>query len=157
MKKSLVVLVITFISINSLFAQKNSSKTEKELETVFEKMWDNVTLTNANDYFKTNVSDDFYTINADGIVQNKQQLLDDKKRLEMLELLDFKFFDQVIKIYGNVGIVNGRIQAFSEGAYVGEIFYTAIFVKENSVWKYKNWQGTWTKDSPPPPSFVKDK
>lgn len=130
MKKLFAVLVIAFISINSLVAQKNSSKKEKELETVFEKMWDNVTLTNAIDYFKTDVSDDFYTINADGIVQNKQQLLDDKKRLEMLELLDFKFFDQLIKVYENVGIINGRIQAFSEGAYVGEIFYTAILSKK---------------------------
>ena len=143
--------------MNSILAQNNTSKTtEKELEFVFKKMWDNVTLTNANEYFKTDVSDDFYTINADGIVQNKQQLLDDKKRLEMLEMLDFKFFDQVIKVYDNVGIINGRIQAFSEGAYVGEVFYTAIFVKENGVWKYKNWQGTWTKDSPPPPSFISE-
>ena len=74
----------------------------------------------------------------------------------MLEILDFKFFDQIIKVYDNVGIINGRIQAFSEGTYAGEIFYTAIFVKENRVWKYKNWQGTWTKDSPPPPSFISE-
>lgn len=157
MKRSIVCFIVAFISMSSIFAQKNTPKTtEKELESVFKKMWDNVTLTNANDYFKTDVSDDFYTINADGIVQNKQQLLVDKKRLEMLEILDFKFFDQVIKAYGNVGIINGRIQAFSEGNYVGEIFYTAIFVKENGVWKYKNWQGTWTKDSPPPPSFISE-
>lgn len=157
MKRSTVYFIIAFISMNSILAQNNTSKTtEKELEFVFKKMWDNVTLTNANEYFKTDVSDDFYTINADGIVQNKQQLLDDKKRLEMLEMLDFKFFDQVIKVYDNVGIINGRIQAFSEGAYVGEVFYTAIFVKENGVWKYKNWQGTWTKDSPPPPSFISE-
>ena len=157
MKKSIVVIVLTFISMNSVFAQKNTSKTtEKELESVFKKMWDNVTLTKADAYFKTDVSDDFYTINADGIVQNKKEYLADKKRQEMLEILDFKFFDQVIKVYDNVGIINGRIQAFSEGTYVGEIFYTAIFVKENSVWKYKNWQGTWTKDSPPPPSFIEE-
>uniref|UniRef100_UPI00404A35AB nuclear transport factor 2 family protein n=1 Tax=Gelidibacter sp. TaxID=2018083 RepID=UPI00404A35AB len=157
MKKSIVLIVLTFISMNSVFAQKNTTKTtEKELESVFKKMWDNVTLTNADAYFKTDVSDDFYTINADGIVQNKKEFLADKKRQEMLEILDFKFFDQVIKVYDNVGIINGRIQAFSEDAYVGEIFYTAIFVKENSVWKYKNWQGTWTKDSPPPPSFISE-
>lgn len=157
MKKPIVFIAFTLISLNNLFAQKNSSQsTEKELESVFKKMWDNVTLTNADDYFKTYVSDDFYTINADGIVQNKAELLADTKRLEMLELLDFKFFDQVIKVYDNVGIINGRIQAFSEGAYVGEIFYTAIFIKENGIWKYKNWQGTWTKDSPPPPSFISE-
>ena len=82
--------------------------------------------------------------------------LADTKRLEMLENLDFKFFDQQIKVYNNVGIINGRIQAFSDETYVGEIFYTAIFVKYNDIWKYENWQGTWTKDSPPPPSFISE-
>jgi len=132
----------------------DSESVKKELDGVFKKMWQNVTLTNATEYFKTDVSDDFFTINADGIVQNKEQLLADTKRLEMLEILDFKFFDQQIKVYNNVGIINGRIQAFSEGTYVGEIFYTAIFVKYNDTWKYENWQGTWTIDSPPPPSFI---
>ncbi len=131
-----------------------SDAAKKELDSAFKKMWQNVTLTNANEYFKTDVSDDFFTINADGIVQNKAELLADRKRLEMLEILDFKFFDQQIKVYDNVGIINGRIQAFSDETYVGEIFYTAVFVKENDTWKYENWQGTWTADSPPPPSFV---
>ncbi len=131
----------------------NSELAEKELDSAFKKMWKNVTLTNATEYFKTDVSDDFFTINADGIVQNKAELLADTKRLEMLEILSFEFFDQKIKFYDNVGIINGRIKAFSDGTYVGEIFYTAIFVKYNDTWKYENWQGTWTKDSPPPPSF----
>ncbi len=140
------------------FAQTTNSETsKKELEVAFKNLWTNVTLSKADEFFKTGVSDDFYTINADGIVQNKEQLLADKKRLEMLEILDFKFFDQVIKSYNNVGIINGRIQAFSEAMYVGEVLYTAIFVKENDVWLYKNWQGTWSIDSPPPPSFVEDK
>ena len=119
-------------------------------------MWENVTLKNATEYFKTDVSDNFFTINADGIVQNKSELLADTKRLEMLEILSFEFFDQQIKVYDNVGIINGRIKAFSEETYVGEIFYTAIFVKQNNIWKYENWQGTWTKDSPPPPSFISE-
>jgi hypothetical protein len=113
-----------------------------------------LTHTDAAEYFKTDVSDSFFTINADGIVQNKAEFLADTKRIEMLETLSFEFFDQQIKVYNNVGIINGRIKAFSEGTYVGEVFYTAIFVKDNNVWKYENWQGTWTKDSPPPPSFV---
>jgi len=125
-----------------------------ELDAAFKKMWENVTLTNADAYFKTDVAEDFYTINADGIVQNKEQLLVDTERLRMLEILDFKFFDQIIKSYDDVGIINGRTQAFLDGAYVGEIFYTAIFIKQNETWKYKNWQGTWTKDSPTPPSFI---
>ena len=136
---------------------KDEESVKLELDHVFKKMWQNVTLSKAAEYFKTDVSEDFYTINADGIVQNKEQLLADTKRLEMLENLNFKFFDQQIKVYNNVGIINGRIQAFSEETYVGEIFYTAIFVKYDNTWKYENWQGTWTKDSPPPPSFVSEK
>ena len=152
MKKITIILAIASLCVNNSCSQKDDYETTKqELEFVFKKMWDNVTLTNADAYFKTDASDDFYTINADGIVQNKEELLADKKRLEMLEILDFKFFDQTIKAYNDVGIINGRIQAFSKGNYVGEVLYTAIFVKENDVWKYKNWQGTWSIDSPPPP------
>ena len=88
--------------------------------------------------------------------EHRNEVLADTKRLEMLEILDFKFFDQQIKAYGNVGIINGRIQAFSDGKYVGEIFYTAIFVKYGKTWKYENWHGTWTIDSPPPPSFISE-
>ena len=140
------------------FAQTNDSDTSrKELDAAFKKMWKNLTLTNAATYFETDVSDTFFTINADGIIQNKEQLLVDTERQRMLEILDFKFFDQQIKVFGDVGIINGRIQAFSEGTYVGEVFYTAIFVKYGDTWKYENWQGTWSIDSPPPPSFVGDK
>lgn len=165
MKKTLIFLTLLIFSCNSKSHENTTSEStvvaktddsedlKKELDLAFKNLWTNVTLSKADEFFKTGVADDFYTINADGIVQDKTQLLADKKRLEMLEILDFKFFDQVIKAYGNVGIINGRIQAFSEGTYVGEVLYTAIFVKKNDVWLYKNWQGTWSKDSPPPPSF----
>ena len=174
--KKLTVLLLTMASVGLLTtgcingaASKEASESmdstiiadandpevsKKEIEAAFKRMWDNVTLTNAEAYFKTDVSDSFYTINADGIVQNKKEYLADKKRQEMLEILDFKFFDQLINVYGNVGIINGRIQAFSNDNYVGEVLYTAIFIKENDVWLYKNWQGTWSIDSPPPPSFI---
>lgn len=156
-----VITVAVFLSIScnsdaTVKVKNDSEFIKKELEEAFKYMWANVTLTKADEFFKTSVSDDFYTINADGIVQNRAQLLADKKRLEMLEILDFKFFDQVIKVYGTVGIVNGRIQAFSEETYVGEVLYTAIFVMENDTWLYKNWQGTWSINSPPPPSFIQE-
>lgn len=137
------------------FAQTTTSETAiKELDAAFKRMWKNVTLTNAATYFKTDVSDTFFTVNADGIVQNKEQFIVDTERQRMLEILDFKLFDQQIKVFGKVGIINGRIQAFSQGNYVAEVFYTAIFVKYGDTWKYENWQGTWSIDSPPPPSFI---
>jgi hypothetical protein len=169
MNKIFPLKAISFVCLLLIFScsQKDKSKSttsesnntelaEKELDSAFKKMWENLTLTNATEYFKTDVSDSFWTINADGIVQTKAEFLVDTKRIEMLEILSFEFFDQKIKVFDNVGIINGRIKAFSDGTYAGEIFYTAIFVKYNDVWKYENWQGTWTKDSPPPPSFVSE-
>ncbi|MCC7232202.1 MAG: nuclear transport factor 2 family protein [Bacteroidia bacterium] len=138
-------------------SENNSETAREELDSAFKKMWRNVTLTNFADYAKTDVSDDFFTIDADGIVQNKEQLLADTMRLRMLENLKFKFFDQQIKPYGNVGIINGRIQAFADDKYVAEVLYTAVFVKKNGTWQYKNWQGTFSKNSPPPPPFMPEK
>jgi hypothetical protein len=135
-------------------AANNSESLKKELDSAFKKMWQNVTLTNFGSYLKTDVADDFFTIDADGIATNKEQLLADTMRLRMLEILKFKFFDQQIKVYDNVGIINGRIQAFSDEKYIAELLYTAVFVKKNGTWLYKNWQGTWSKDSPPPPPFM---
>lgn len=145
------MLVLAFISMNSLFAQKNDSETAtKELEEAFVKMWKNTTFANADNYFKTDVADDYFTINADGISQTKEELLEDKDRLKMLEMATFEFFDKKIRIYGNVGIINGRSKAYFDGAYVAEFLYTAVFVKKFGKWLYTSWHGTYSKNSPPP-------
>jgi hypothetical protein len=76
--------------IKSITADSKDSETaKKELDSKFKIIWGNVTLTNATKYFKTDVSDNFFTLNADGIVQNKAEVLADTKRLEMLEILNF--------------------------------------------------------------------
>lgn len=166
MRKLFLLLTISLFSV-SLFwgctnidkpksdsAIDNTETSMKDVDSAFKKMWQNVTLTNLANYMKTDVADDFFAIDADGITANMKQTLADTARLKMLESLQFKFFDQKTKVYDNVAIINGRVQAFSNGKYAAEILYTAIFVKLNGVWKYKNWQGTWSKDSPPPPAFT---
>lgn len=151
MKKLIVYLTIAFLSMHSLYAQTNNSEISKEeLEEAFAKMWKNTTNTNADDYFKTNVSDDYFTINADGIAQTKEELFADKDRLKMLEMATFEFYDKKVRIYGNVGIINGRSKAYFDGKYVAEFLYTAVFVEDNGIWKYTSWQGTYSKNSPTP-------
>lgn len=45
----------------SISTDKMESETaKKELDSAFKKMWKNVTLTNATEYFKTDVSDSFF-------------------------------------------------------------------------------------------------
>lgn len=151
-----LILSIIFLT-PSIHAQENvSDSLKKELWGAFTKMFQNVTYTHANNYFKTDVSDDFFTIGADGVAANKEQLLADTARLKLLEKLTFKFYDKKIRTYGNVGIINGRSRAFFDGKYAAEFLFTAIFIKENEKWMYTSWQGTWSKDSPPPPPVPKN-
>ncbi len=157
---NLLLIILLFIGCTNSntsipdSAVDNTATLKGEVDSAFQNIWQNVTLTNFAKFQKTHLTDDFFTIDADGIATNKEELLADTMRLRMLEILKFKFFDQQTKVYDNVGIVNGRIQAFSDGNYVAEVLYTAIFIKQNGIWKYKNWQGTWSKDSPLPPAFM---
>ena len=49
----------------------------------------------------------------------------------MFNAIDHKLFDHTIKLFGIVGICNGRAQFLMQNKRVAEIFYTAIFRKEN--------------------------
>lgn len=169
MRKLFLFYVVVFLSISLLNSCINTSKTKvesavdnteiskKAVDSAFKRMWENVTFTNLASYIKTDVADDFFAIDADGVAANMEKTLSDTMRLKMLESLKFKFYDQKIKVYDNVAIITGRVQAFSGEKYAAEILFTSIFVKINGVWKYKNWQGTWSKDSPPPPAFALQK
>lgn len=124
------------------------SRAMKELEKAETRMFENVKYSRAQEYFKTDVSDDFFTINADGVAANKQETLADTARLQLFEMATIKVLDRKIRVYGDVGITNGRAQAFVGEMMVAEFLYTTIFVKRNDKWMYTGWQGTMSKDSP---------
>ncbi len=151
MKNSILYIVIAFISINHLSAQTSASESsQKELETAFTEMWANTTFSNNYDYFKTEVSDNYVTMNAEGISQTDEELLVDIDQLKLLEMATFEFFDQKIRTYGEFGIIKGRSKAYFEGEHVAEFLYIALFIKEDDKWKYAGWKGTYLKNSPKP-------
>ena len=98
--------------------------------------------------FWERVSDSYITINADGVMANKTETIQDSLRRKMFIGIDHKLLDHHIKVFGNVGICNGRAQFFMQDKMVAEVYYTAIFRRENGNWIYENWQGTMTKNSP---------
>jgi hypothetical protein len=146
--KPLFLASLLFFSFDLFAQQSASAATIKEIELAEAKMFQNVNYTHANDYFKTDVVDDFFTINSDGVSADKQQSLLDTVRLKMFEMGKVKVLDKKIRVYDNVGITNGRGQVFVNDAFVLEFLYTAIFVKRNGKWMYAGWQGTISKDSP---------
>ncbi|MEX0997347.1 MAG: nuclear transport factor 2 family protein [Flavobacteriaceae bacterium] len=151
MKKSILCIAIAFISIHHLSAQSHTSESsQKELEIAFAKMWANTSFSNDYDYFKSEVSDNYLTINTEGISQTEEELIVEIDQLKLSEKATFEFFDQKIRIYGDFGVVKGRSKAHFDGEYVAEFLYTALFVKENNEWKYAGWKGTYSKNSPTP-------
>lgn len=123
----------------------------RELEAAETKMFQNVNYSHAKDYFRTDVADDFFTINADGVWANKEESLADTARLKMFEMGTIKVLERKIRVYGDVGITNGRAQAFFNNMMVAEFLYTTLFVKKEGKWMYAGWQGTFSKDSPKMP------
>ena len=152
MNKTIPTLVsLLFLSLIS-FAQKNvSDPVAKELETAEAKMFDAVPKFDAG-YWKNTVHADYITINADGVMQNKEAAFADSARKNMFVGVTSKLFDKVIRHYGNVGIITGRAQFFMGERMIVEVFYTEIWLKENGKWLFDGWQGTMTKDSPKPPA-----
>jgi hypothetical protein len=114
-------------------------------------MFENMKFSKAKPYYKTDVADDFFTINADGVSADKAQSLADTARLKMVETGSLKILDRTIRVYGDVGITNGRAQAYWNGTLVAEFLYTTVFVKRGGKWMYTSWQGTMSKNSPAPP------
>ena len=102
------------------------------------------------DFWKT-VSESYTSINADGVMANKEQTVNDSVRLKMFAGVDHKLFDHTIKVFGDVAICNGRAQFLVKNQMVAEVYYTAIFRKDGGKWLYEGWQGTLTKNNPKQP------
>jgi Domain of unknown function (DUF4440) len=153
--KLVAMLVFALLAPNSLFSQAASSTSSATgLEAAEARMFEGIR-THDPVYMKEGVSADFVSINADGTVQDKEQMISDSARAKMIGAATFKLFDKNIRTYGDVGIITGRARAYMNDQYVVEFLYTAVFVKQNDKWMYASWQGTISKDSPPPPPMPK--
>jgi len=135
-------------SKSSTIDSSNIETEKKEVARAEQNMFKAIR-TNDPNFWQT-VSDSYITINADGVMANKQQSINDSLRRKMFIGIDHKLFDHTIKVFGNVGICNGRAQFFMQDQMVAEVYYTAIFRKENGNWVYEGWQGTMTKNNPKP-------
>ena len=138
---SILLLFITQIS----FGQKKVSEAViKELEIAEAKMFDAV-LKYDSVYWNDNVPNDYITINADGVMQTKEQILADSSRKNLFAGVSYKLFDRKIRLYGDVAIVNGRSQYLMGDKILGEVYHTEIWIKEKGRWMFDGWQGTYTK------------
>ena len=141
----LVLISIVFYSVSA--QSQVSVSTTRELEEAESKMFEGI-LHHSADYFKDYVAKDYITINADGIMADKEQTYADSSRFKFLSGFTWKLFDKKIRVYGDVGIITGRARVYMKDTYAMEFLYTAIFVNDYKKWMFTGWQGTMSKDSP---------
>jgi Domain of unknown function (DUF4440) len=145
-KTKLILISIPLFFITQIsFAQKKVSEAViKELEAAEAKMFEGV-LKYDSVYWNDNVPNDYITINADGVMQTKEQILADSSRKNLFAGVSYKLFDRKIRLYGDVAIINGRSQFLMGDKILGEVYYTEIWIKEKGKWMFDGWQGTYTK------------
>ncbi|TMI84283.1 MAG: nuclear transport factor 2 family protein [Bacteroidetes bacterium] len=147
MNKTKLILISTslfFITQISFGQKKVSEAVIKELEAAEAKMFDAI-LKYDPVYWKDNVPNDYITINADGVMQTKGQILADSARKNLYAGVSVKLFDRKIRLYGDVAIINGRSQYLMGDKILGEVYHTEIWIKEKGEWMFDGWQGTYTK------------
>ncbi len=156
MKKNLALksLMLALLSCCTLFSfaqnSKPSPQVQKELDEAEAAMFKSVQDYNTA-YFESIMSDDYITINADGVMMDKKQTIEDTAHRKMLSGYAFKLLDKTTRVYGNVGIITGKAQVIVQDKLMVEFLFTEIWTKEKNKWMYSGWQGTISKDSPPPP------
>jgi hypothetical protein len=159
MNRKLAVLAMCFAVLPQMgFGQGEPSATVKnELIAAETEMFAKIVRQDP-EYMKNLVADDYFSINADGSTETKAQFMAEKDspKMKMMAAATAELFDKQVRAYGNVGIINGRARAYMQGKYIVEFLYTAVFVKQNDKWMFTLWQGTTSKDSPPPPPMPRN-
>lgn len=155
-KLAVLALLVSAISLSGYGQGKPSAGVTNELVAAETEMFAKITQQDPA-YMKDLVASDYFSINADGGTVDKAQLMaqKDSPQQKMMAAATYKLFDKQVRAYGNVGIITGRARAYMNETYVVEFLYTAVFVKQNEKWMFTLWQGTLSKDSPPPPPMPK--
>lgn len=141
-----VLLIAVFSSQISFSQTKIPLSVQKELEAAENKMF-NAMLKHDMSYWRNNVSADYVTINADGVIQTKKEAMEDHAKAKMFEGLTYRILDRKVRLYGTVAIINGRSQYLMGDKLMAEALHTQIWKKEKGKWMFDGWQGTLTKES----------
>lgn len=144
MKQILAAFIITIAIPALAFAQIETKQADKD-EQAFRKlergMFDAFEGKPNLDALERFFSDDFFSINADGKTDNKQQTLEalrsGKFQVDKITSDEFR-----LRRNGDTAVITGRSLYFKNGQNVGEVRHTQIWIKHNGRWQLLGWQGT---------------
>jgi len=104
------------------------------------------------DYWKTDVDDDYITINADGVMADKKLTIEQiaarntSKSNPFALVTETRTSERKVRKYGNVAIITGKAEFMGGANKLAEVYYTEIWRKKDNKWMFDGWQGTMTKE-----------
>jgi hypothetical protein len=160
-KLSLLLFIATSIAVgcNSKTSFKASTSSEgftvseadqKDLRDAENRMM--AEIIKGGDYWKTDVDDDYITINADGVMADKKQTMEQiairntTKTNPFAMVTETRTSDRKVRKYGDIAIITGKAEFMGGANKLAEVYYTEIWRKKNDKWMFDGWQGTMTKD-----------
>jgi hypothetical protein len=87
------------------------------------------------------IGEDYMTINADGVMQNKPDMM---KTFGGFKGATVTLFDKRIRTYGNLAIITGGAKFYIKSILAAKIFYTETWIYRDGHWFFIGWQGTLT-------------
>ncbi|MGZ3845995.1 MAG: nuclear transport factor 2 family protein [Flavisolibacter sp.] len=135
---------------NSLEGFNISEADQKDLADAENKMF--VQIIKGGDYWKTDVDDDYITINADGVMADKKETMEqialrnNTKSNPFAMITETKTSDRKVRKYGDLAIITAKAEFMGGVNKLAEVYYTEIWRKKNGKWLFDGWQGTMTKE-----------
>lgn len=142
MKLKTLLVVLTLLSWRAL-AQTTSlpAAALAQLDSMEQIMFQ---ATQNADMFGHLMGDDYITLNADGVMQNKAQTLEMVRNHPLPKADTILFGDRHQRLYGHLAIRTGRAKVYITGFLLADFIYTQTWIFRENRWQFIGWQGTMT-------------
>jgi hypothetical protein len=142
-QKVVFILVLAFVGIiPNAFSQESgpSDSLTKALINKEAEMF-HVILTGDKAAAEKMIGQDYITINADGVMENKIEMM---KTFGRFKGATAALSDKKIRIYGDIAIITGGASFYVKSIMAAKVLYTETWVYRDSQWYFIGWQGTMT-------------
>ena len=142
-KKVLVILILATIGIAPCAFSQDFAPSDSLAKVLVNKEAEmfHVILTSDKAAAEKMIGQDYMTINADGVMENKTEMM---KTFGKFKGATTTLSDKRIRIYGNLAIITGAASFYIKSIMAAKVLYTETWVYRDHQWYFIGWQGTMT-------------
>jgi len=137
-------IIVLFLLGSSLKSFAQGSEPSDSLKNVLvgkEAEMFHVILTGDRTAAEKMIGEDYITIDADGVMQDKATMM---KTFGKFKGAKVTLSDKRIRTYGNLAIITGGAKFYIKSILAAKVFYTETWVYRDGHWFFIGWQGTLT-------------